>query len=142
MIISNQVRCNLCGDTPYSSNRHDFRYCKCGHIAVDGGSAYLRRVGSLTGYTEMSIELPSELVNDMIAACTKAIEDELNHLEIAKRILYQVDSNLAVEQVGAYVAVQEMCESSRNARGIVYGVIRYLRDTGVELDLYNPIKAR
>ena len=47
MILSNQVRCKKCGDTPWSGHRHDFRRCKCGAIAVDGGMDYLRRVGEM-----------------------------------------------------------------------------------------------
>lgn len=67
MILSNQVKCHKCGDTPFSAHRHDFRSCKCGSISVDGGMAYLRRVGAIRQYTEMSIELPD-------AACRFAIE--------------------------------------------------------------------
>ena len=43
-IISNQVLCLLCGDKPYSRHRHDFQWCRCGAVAVDGGQSYLRRV--------------------------------------------------------------------------------------------------
>lgn len=51
----NAVECTKCGDTPRSRNRHDFRYCKCGSIAVDGGSWYLRRVGDLDRYIDKSV---------------------------------------------------------------------------------------
>lgn len=44
-IITNSVRCHLCGEIIESRYRHDFVYCKCGNIAVDGGKEYLRRVG-------------------------------------------------------------------------------------------------
>lgn len=37
-----QVRCNTCGDVVQSMHVHDFKYCKCGTIAVDGGGEYLR----------------------------------------------------------------------------------------------------
>ena len=60
MILSNQVKCNRCGDEPFSGSVHDFRSCKCGNIAVDGGMSYLRRVGDIDAYTEMSIEIPNE----------------------------------------------------------------------------------
>jgi hypothetical protein len=45
-IIRNMIRCNTCGDTIESTSRHDFKYCKCGHVFVDGGHDYLR-----IGYT-------------------------------------------------------------------------------------------
>lgn len=60
LILSNQVKCNICGDEIYSASIHDYKYCKCGNVAVDGGMSYLKRVGS--NYTEMSIELDCEAV--------------------------------------------------------------------------------
>lgn len=44
-ILINSVRCHLCNDIITSRHRHDFLWCKCGNIAVDGGKEYLRRVG-------------------------------------------------------------------------------------------------
>jgi len=39
-----------------SENRHDFKWCSCGAVAVDGGKEYLRRSfkNSIEDYTEMS----------------------------------------------------------------------------------------
>lgn len=42
-IIRNAIRCNHCGDVIKSHYRHDFKYCKCGRVAVDVGHDYLRR---------------------------------------------------------------------------------------------------
>lgn len=52
----NRVRCNKCEDIITSNNRHDFNYCKCNNIAVDGGSWYLKRVGDIRddSYEELS----------------------------------------------------------------------------------------
>lgn len=36
------VVCPLCGDTIYSRARHDFHFCYCGNLFVDGGQEYLR----------------------------------------------------------------------------------------------------
>jgi len=70
-ILSNQVHCNKCGDEPFSSNRHDFRSCKCGAVSVDGGMDYLRRVFTYhTDFTEMSIEIPDAA----LVAAEKAVE--------------------------------------------------------------------
>src|SRR5574337_866627 len=33
-----KVRCKKCDDVIQSMHRHDFRWCKCGAIAIDGGS--------------------------------------------------------------------------------------------------------
>ena len=42
-IIKNAARCRKCGDVIESKHVHDFVWCKCGQIFVDGGHEYLRR---------------------------------------------------------------------------------------------------
>jgi hypothetical protein len=44
IIVRNSVRCLGCGDEIVSGHRHDFKYCSCGAVAVDGGQAYTRRL--------------------------------------------------------------------------------------------------
>lgn len=39
----NKIRCKRCGDVIESKTAHDFKFCKCGAVAVDGGKEYLRR---------------------------------------------------------------------------------------------------
>lgn len=41
-----KVRCTKCGDILQSMNRHDFKWCKCKTIAVDGGGEYLKLTGN------------------------------------------------------------------------------------------------
>ena len=56
-ILSNKIRCNFCQDTIESKHRHDFVFCSCGAVAVDGGKDYLRRVFNENperDYTELS----------------------------------------------------------------------------------------
>lgn len=48
----NKIRCNNCNDEIESTYRHDFKFCKCGQSAVDGGKDYLRRLG--TNITDLS----------------------------------------------------------------------------------------
>jgi hypothetical protein len=43
----NAAQCTKCNDIVTSKHRHDFRFCKCGAVAVDGGLEYARRVGDL-----------------------------------------------------------------------------------------------
>jgi hypothetical protein len=74
MIIQNAVTCLGCGDFIFSKHSHDFVTCTCGAISVDGGQAYLRRVGAIHNFTELSWELPDELYN----ACAAAVEDAIN----------------------------------------------------------------
>ena len=42
-ITRNAIRCVHCGDVIESTHVHDFRWCSCGAVAVDGGHEYLRR---------------------------------------------------------------------------------------------------
>ena len=42
-IIKNQVKCLSCGDIIESTHVHDFKWCSCKNVAVDGGKQYLRR---------------------------------------------------------------------------------------------------
>lgn len=49
-IWSNKIQCKHCKWYIRSKNKHDFRYCKCGLMAVDGGSWYQIISGNLDGY--------------------------------------------------------------------------------------------
>jgi len=49
----NRIRCKKCGDVIESTYCHDFRYCKCRSVAVDGGRDYFRRVGAPENYEEV-----------------------------------------------------------------------------------------
>ena len=53
-IIVNKIKCKKCGDIIESTYRHDFKFCKCGAVAVDGGIDYLRRLGYEEDYEELS----------------------------------------------------------------------------------------
>lgn len=93
MIVQNAATCNKCDDFIVSKHRHDFVTCKCGAISVDGGQAYLRRVGGLVAegeeriYTDHSWEIPDELYK----ACAQAVLDAeatgRNHIGIANAVM-------------------------------------------------------
>ncbi len=36
------IECPTCKDVIYSRARHDFHYCGCGEVAIDGGFEYVR----------------------------------------------------------------------------------------------------
>jgi len=80
MILQNQIRCNKCGDEPFSTHVHDFRYCKCGAVAVDGGMSYLRRLGHRDDYTELSYEMNEDVIADCKEALTWARDTGRNEL--------------------------------------------------------------
>jgi hypothetical protein len=52
----NRIKCRKCGDIIESKSRHDFVWCKCKSVAVDGGSGngYMRRIGSREDYEELT----------------------------------------------------------------------------------------
>lgn len=53
-IIVNKIQCKQCGDTIESTHEYDFKYCKCGAVAVDGGKDYLRRLGARESWLDLS----------------------------------------------------------------------------------------
>jgi len=54
-IVVNKIKCKKCGDVIESTYRHDFKDCKCGAVAVDGGTDYLRRCGNREDWEDMSV---------------------------------------------------------------------------------------
>jgi len=50
----NRARCKRCRDTIESTHVHDFVSCRCGAIAVDGGSHYIRRIGNPEDFEELA----------------------------------------------------------------------------------------
>lgn len=42
-LIRNAIQCVNCRDIIESKHTHDFKWCKCGTVAVDGGLSYARR---------------------------------------------------------------------------------------------------
>jgi len=53
-IITNMIKCTKCKDIIESKNRHDFVWCSCKSVAVDGGTAYLRRLGNPGDFIDLS----------------------------------------------------------------------------------------
>lgn len=53
-IKSNKAQCLRCGDIVESKTRHDFVWCRCRSLAVDGGQDYLKRSFVDAAWQEMS----------------------------------------------------------------------------------------
>ena len=53
-IIRNKIRCKKCGEIIESFSVHDFKFCKCESVAVDGGHEYLRRCGNQEDWEDLS----------------------------------------------------------------------------------------
>jgi len=82
MILQNQIRCLKCKDEPYSTHRHDFVECSCGTVAVDGGLDYLKRVGDLGDWKEMSINIPEGLSLNLMSMIYAAVESDRNAKDV------------------------------------------------------------
>ena len=92
MIIQNAVTCLGCGDFIVSKHRHDFVTCTCGAISVDGGQAYLRRVGDFTNAVDHSWELPDELYRQCADAVEEAMDTNRNKFGIANAVMRRLRS--------------------------------------------------
>lgn len=53
-IIRNAVRCNNCHFVIESKTTHKVSFCSCGKVGVNGGLDYLRRLGNIDDYEELS----------------------------------------------------------------------------------------
>ena len=55
-LIRNAIRCNNCKDIIESKHTHDFKFCKCGMVGIDGGLNYTRRIfkNSPNDFTDLS----------------------------------------------------------------------------------------
>lgn len=64
MIVTNKVKCDLCGDVIESTHRHDFKWCSCKNVAVDGGKDYLKRLFKENKFTDLSVEIEDPIEDE------------------------------------------------------------------------------
>jgi hypothetical protein len=75
-ILKNQARCKKCGDAPVSAHVHDYRSCKCGAMAVDGGKEYIRRSAEDFDFVEeLSVFLPQPAHEVIVDAIVRDIKN-------------------------------------------------------------------
>lgn len=79
-IKTNKIKCKKCGEIIESISVHDFKWCSCGAVAVDGGHEYLRRVGNEEDFEDLSYVM-------------KLIEIKIDGFKIIKNVLYKKDDN-------------------------------------------------
>ena len=51
------IQCMQCDDEIYSTYRHDFKWCKCGAVAIDGGRGYTKICGNAGTFKHISKEV-------------------------------------------------------------------------------------
>ena len=100
MILSNQAKCLKCGDTPYSAHVHDFQYCECGAMAVDGGMEYFRRLGNAADIEEMSISMSKVHMDGLIESFTDKTKNDLGKVcNLVRYLRDEMGINATVEEV-------------------------------------------
>lgn len=50
------LKCNCCEDIIFSSHIHDFKWCGCHKVAIDGGTFYTKITGDSKDYTRLELE--------------------------------------------------------------------------------------
>jgi hypothetical protein len=60
-LIQNRAQCLFCFQIVESTHRHEMVTCRCGRVAVDGGLAYVRRVGKLQFINELCVYGPPSI---------------------------------------------------------------------------------
>ena len=79
IIVWNKARCKKCGDVIESLHQHDFKWCRCQAIAVDGGNSYLKRTGKIEDCEELSEVYESQ--EDFLNACRQKDEKEKKKIQ-------------------------------------------------------------
>ena len=64
------IQCKKCKDIIYSRAHHDFHWCSCESVAVDGGFDYLRICGNEKNYKIITIN---------VKATKRELYDDWNH---------------------------------------------------------------
>lgn len=84
-IRCNKIKCKKCVDIIESTSVHDFKWCSCGAVAVDGGHEYLRRVGNKEDFEELSdyIQL-TEIITDGF----EVVENALSKKDLPSSDIY------------------------------------------------------
>lgn len=86
-IIHNAARCLKCETTIRSTHRHDFQTCKCGGCSVDGGDAYLRRVGDPALMDDRSLVIDDDRLPRVLREVWDALNDRRSDAAARSRAL-------------------------------------------------------
>jgi len=92
-LLRNIARCKKCNTVIESVTTHDFNYCKCKSIFVDGGQDYVKRGGTdLDLIEEMSVYIKISDQLDMKFQAGQLWIDDVGRVVLLYEIL---DSNIA-----------------------------------------------
>ena len=106
IILSNQVHCKNCGESPWSATRHDYVQCGCitvdERVSVDGGMDYIRRVhGPKADYEDISVIISDEHAKGLMVALLDKTRNDLGKLcNIVRYLRDEMDINITEEETG------------------------------------------
>ena len=56
----NAIQCQKCKDKIYSRARHDFHWCSCESVAIDGGFEYVKICGDEKNYKHIKVNVDAD----------------------------------------------------------------------------------
>ena len=60
------VKCYKCGDIIYSRHVHDFHWCTCQSVAIDGGRDYTKLVGQPSEMRMLTLDIGNLTNKDLV----------------------------------------------------------------------------
>ena len=92
MIKVTAIRCAKCGDILYSRARHDFHWCSCETVSIDGGFEYIKINGDLKNFLNTfsiktdstKIDLYNDWNNEVDNFGKISIEDQISSNQLLK----------------------------------------------------------
>lgn len=92
-ITVSALKCNFCGDIIFSRTHHDFHYCSCKRIFVDGGGSIINE-STLSGYSRYGYVELTDLEKIKIE-----LDKAFPHIKQAKFVLFN-DWNSHINNYG------------------------------------------
>jgi hypothetical protein len=59
------IKCLVCGDKIWSRKVHDFKWCKCHSVAIEGGQRHIKVTGLENNYELVKINVEFEVGDSM-----------------------------------------------------------------------------
>ena len=84
-VVSNQIRCEVCGEFVESTRRHDYRKCACGNVGVDGGHDYARQTRRTERFSDYTIF--GWAAEGDVRTIVDTLEAEGSHLSFQARMI-------------------------------------------------------
>ena len=60
------IKCKKCGDIIYSRATHDFRWCSCENIAIDGGFDYTKITGDIDNVENVILTMDDTVTRQVL----------------------------------------------------------------------------